>query len=222
MWDQLDPDIHVHVWGLIWHSYSHTIKGCASPQSLGGENVPWRVSEANKDYGMCETYPTLLGVPAAVSDEGLIQASQFRSKGRLPVSYLSLLALKYIAIHAYIGKQRDIHRTTNIACVFQNIQLHAHIRYMHTYTACPHTLHVHIYCMSTYTACAHTFWLWVVGGNTSLRYIHASQGHYRVTTRRHTQCWWGPTSPAVYLLFCTPFFTGVVMAASCHACLHHT
>lgn len=53
--------------------------------SLGGENVPWRVSEANKDYGMCETYPTLLGVPAAVSDEGLIQASQFRSKGRLPV-----------------------------------------------------------------------------------------------------------------------------------------
>ena len=108
---------------------------------------------------MCETYPTLLGVPAAVSDEGLIQASQFRSKGRLPVSYLSLLALKYIAIHAYIGKQRDIHRTTNIACVFQNIQLHAHIRYMHTYTACAHILHVHIHYMSTYTACAHILYV---------------------------------------------------------------
>ena len=55
-------------------------------QSVGGENVPWRVSEANKEYGMCETYPPILGVPASVSDEALVQASQFRSKGRMPVS----------------------------------------------------------------------------------------------------------------------------------------
>ena len=34
---------------------------------------------------MCETYPPTLGVPASVSDEALIQASQFRSKGRMPV-----------------------------------------------------------------------------------------------------------------------------------------
>ena len=34
---------------------------------------------------MCETYPTVLGVPAAVSDEMLGVVAQFRSKGRLPV-----------------------------------------------------------------------------------------------------------------------------------------
>ena len=55
-------------------------------QSLGGEGVPWRISEANKEYGMCETYPPILGVPTSVSDEALVQASQFRSKGRMPVS----------------------------------------------------------------------------------------------------------------------------------------
>ena len=55
-------------------------------QSVGAENVPWRVSEANKDYNMCETYPTILGVPASVNDDTLILASQFRSKGRMPVS----------------------------------------------------------------------------------------------------------------------------------------
>ncbi|CAI8029274.1 Myotubularin-related protein 2, partial [Geodia barretti] len=34
---------------------------------------------------MCETYPTILGVPASVNDETLVLASQFRSKGRMPV-----------------------------------------------------------------------------------------------------------------------------------------
>ena len=55
-------------------------------QSVGAENVPWRISETNSDYSMCETYPTILGVPASVNDETLVLASQFRSKGRMPVS----------------------------------------------------------------------------------------------------------------------------------------
>ncbi|CAI8029271.1 Myotubularin-related protein 2 [Geodia barretti] len=53
--------------------------------SVGAENVPWRISETNSDYSMCETYPTILGVPASVNDETLVLASQFRSKGRMPV-----------------------------------------------------------------------------------------------------------------------------------------
>ena len=59
---------------------------CTPTQSVSAENVPWRISEANTDYSMCETYPPILGVPASVNDETLVLASQFRSKGRMPVS----------------------------------------------------------------------------------------------------------------------------------------
>ena len=71
----------------MYCTYTHELYVvCVYMQSVGGENVPWRISEANKEYGVCETYPPILGIPASVSDEALAQASQFRSKARLPVS----------------------------------------------------------------------------------------------------------------------------------------
>lgn len=71
-------------------------------QLVGGENVPWRISEANTEYGMCETYPKVLGVPAAINDENLVAASQFRSKGRMPVSNISLwyILRVYVYVHS--------------------------------------------------------------------------------------------------------------------------
>eukprot|EP00013_Stygamoeba_regulata_P008016 CAMPEP_0177681970 /NCGR_PEP_ID=MMETSP0447-20121125/31008_1 /TAXON_ID=0 /ORGANISM="Stygamoeba regulata, Strain BSH-02190019" /LENGTH=832 /DNA_ID=CAMNT_0019191439 /DNA_START=63 /DNA_END=2561 /DNA_ORIENTATION=- len=45
----------------------------------------WRLSEANQDYSLCSTYPQLLVVPAAASDEELRQVAQHRSRGRLAV-----------------------------------------------------------------------------------------------------------------------------------------
>ncbi len=57
-----------------------------SCQRLDSGNVPWRISTINQDYSLCETYPPILGVPAACSDEEIRAVAQFRSKGRLPVS----------------------------------------------------------------------------------------------------------------------------------------
>ena len=72
-------------------------------QSVGGENVPWRVSEVNREYSMCETYPPIMGVPAAVSDEGLVLASQFRSKGRMPVRCAAVtVSFSWKHVHLYV------------------------------------------------------------------------------------------------------------------------
>ena len=55
-------------------------------QQVGAENVPWRVTDLNKDFSLCETYPTVLGVPANATEDDLRVVAQFRSKGRIPVS----------------------------------------------------------------------------------------------------------------------------------------
>lgn len=45
----------------------------------------WRLTEVNKDFELCATYPALLVVPAVVSDEILWGSARFRSKSRIPV-----------------------------------------------------------------------------------------------------------------------------------------
>ncbi|XP_064390000.1 myotubularin-related protein 2-like [Halichondria panicea] len=52
---------------------------------VGKEDVPWRISTVNQDFKLCETYPQLIGVPLATSDEDLKAVASFRSKGRIPV-----------------------------------------------------------------------------------------------------------------------------------------
>ena len=44
----------------------------------------WRISEINKDYRMCPSYPPLILVPACISDEKLEVAAKFRSSRRIP------------------------------------------------------------------------------------------------------------------------------------------
>ncbi len=56
-------------------------------QGVGKEDVPWRISTVNQEFKLCETYPQLLGVPLATSDEDLKAVASFRSKGRIPVSH---------------------------------------------------------------------------------------------------------------------------------------
>lgn len=49
----------------------------------------WRVSQANKDYKLCSTYPETILVPKTITDESLVKVAQFRCLGRFPVlSYL--------------------------------------------------------------------------------------------------------------------------------------
>ncbi|EFN79213.1 Myotubularin-related protein 3 [Harpegnathos saltator] len=44
----------------------------------------WRISQINKDYRMCPSYPPQLLVPACISDETLETVAKFRSSRRIP------------------------------------------------------------------------------------------------------------------------------------------
>ncbi|KAJ7530934.1 hypothetical protein O6H91_14G025600 [Diphasiastrum complanatum] len=48
-------------------------------------DIHYRLSDANADYTMCPTYPSLFVVPASVSDDEVQQAAIFRARGRVPV-----------------------------------------------------------------------------------------------------------------------------------------
>ena len=51
---------------------------------MGIPNKFWRLTTKNNDYTLCDTYPSLLAVPANISDELLMKATKFRSRGRIP------------------------------------------------------------------------------------------------------------------------------------------
>ena len=56
---------------------------------VGLRATQWRISTVNLDYSLCDTYPSVLAVPSACSDEKLLAAAKFRSRGRIPIlSYL--------------------------------------------------------------------------------------------------------------------------------------
>ncbi|XP_051842526.1 myotubularin-related protein 6 isoform X3 [Antechinus flavipes] len=48
-------------------------------------NLNWKLSDANQDYKICETYPRDLYVPRAANKPTIVGSSKFRSKGRFPV-----------------------------------------------------------------------------------------------------------------------------------------
>lgn len=45
----------------------------------------YRVTDMNRNYGICPTYPTQLVVPAPITDAEIREIAEFRSKGRLPI-----------------------------------------------------------------------------------------------------------------------------------------
>ena len=45
----------------------------------------WRISEVNRRFQICSTYPKFLAVPYDADDDVLCQSAAFRAKGRLPV-----------------------------------------------------------------------------------------------------------------------------------------
>jgi hypothetical protein len=46
---------------------------------------PWRECNLNQNYTLCPTYPSLLIMPAAITDHTVQEASSYRTKGRLPM-----------------------------------------------------------------------------------------------------------------------------------------
>ncbi|KAL4597399.1 myotubularin-related protein 9-like isoform X4 [Arapaima gigas] len=45
----------------------------------------WRLSQVNRDYGVCPSYPPAVIVPVSVDDKLLVKAARFRQGGRFPV-----------------------------------------------------------------------------------------------------------------------------------------
>ncbi|ETV92253.1 hypothetical protein, variant 1 [Aphanomyces invadans] len=46
---------------------------------------PYRVTDANRSYGLCPTYPPQFVVPSAMTDAQVAAVASFRSKGRMPL-----------------------------------------------------------------------------------------------------------------------------------------
>ncbi|XP_073252386.1 phosphatidylinositol-3,5-bisphosphate 3-phosphatase MTMR6-like [Porites lutea] len=51
---------------------------------MGLPNSEWCCSTLNKDYKICDTYPSILYLPVAASNPVLVGSARFRSRGRLP------------------------------------------------------------------------------------------------------------------------------------------
>ncbi|XP_026173215.1 myotubularin isoform X2 [Mastacembelus armatus] len=51
----------------------------------GLPNIKWRITFINKNYELCDTYPTVLAVPFKSKEEDLRRVAAFRSRGRIPV-----------------------------------------------------------------------------------------------------------------------------------------
>ncbi|WAR17778.1 MTMR9-like protein [Mya arenaria] len=64
-----------------WHAF-HQESEKNRYKSLLKED--WRISTANKEYRLCQSYPQSLFVPKAVTDEMLVKVAQFRQNGRFP------------------------------------------------------------------------------------------------------------------------------------------
>ncbi|XP_051790464.1 myotubularin-related protein 8 [Erpetoichthys calabaricus] len=62
-----------------------TVDVNADFQHMGLPNDYWEITDINATYGVCSTYPALLGVPKTASKPTIVGSSKFRSRGRFPV-----------------------------------------------------------------------------------------------------------------------------------------
>ena len=82
-----------------------------------GLPASWRLSRVNESYTMSPTYPSIIGVPASVTDEALLRVANFRSKGRLPgVDVMMMMMMMMMMIlhlcnacifSAVVGQQQE-------------------------------------------------------------------------------------------------------------------
>ncbi|KAM8953861.1 myotubularin-related protein 9 [Pelodytes ibericus] len=64
-----------------WHSFLPEQEF----QQLNSETDEWRLSEVNRDFSICPSYPPVVTVPKSIDDEALRKVGQFRHGGRFPV-----------------------------------------------------------------------------------------------------------------------------------------
>ncbi|KAF3434136.1 hypothetical protein FNV43_RR25239 [Rhamnella rubrinervis] len=82
-----DPQVRLlnEYFRLLGKSSSHASMSMIEDQSFTLSNDSWRISSANSNYTMCQSYPFALIVPKCIADEDILQASTFRARCRLPV-----------------------------------------------------------------------------------------------------------------------------------------
>ena len=65
---------------------SHLLPGDAEvPPPPASFETAWRISEVNRDFNLCPTYPELVATPCKADDSLLRQSAAFRARGRIPV-----------------------------------------------------------------------------------------------------------------------------------------
>lgn len=52
---------------------------------IGFKRDEWRITDSNKDFAVCDTYPRRFVVPNAISDDDVAEIAKFRARGRIPV-----------------------------------------------------------------------------------------------------------------------------------------
>ncbi|KAI4177158.1 MAG: hypothetical protein LQ343_000640 [Gyalolechia ehrenbergii] len=75
------PEKEINGWDLYNAKREWRRLGISEKDSDKG----WRISKINTDYSFSATYPALLVVPSAISDNTLNYAGRYRSRARLPV-----------------------------------------------------------------------------------------------------------------------------------------
>lgn len=76
-------------------------------ERLQFEGDSWRISDANKNYKLCPTYPPYLIVPSCINDETLECVAKFRSSRRIPavvwrsVEYYLLICIYFFLLLFY-------------------------------------------------------------------------------------------------------------------------
>jgi len=63
----------------------------------------WRISNLNRTYKLCPTYPSLLVFPREMKDEAMVEAAAYRKKGRLPACVWRLGAVRKAYIQGAAG-----------------------------------------------------------------------------------------------------------------------
>ncbi|RYE83115.1 MAG: hypothetical protein EOO65_04455 [Methanosarcinales archaeon] len=69
----------------VYNAYEELERlGLFSYREPGSKRALWRVSDANRAFGLCDTYPATLAFPDSVTDDTLAAAAAFRARARLP------------------------------------------------------------------------------------------------------------------------------------------
>eukprot|EP01052_Picozoa_sp_SAG31_P015888 SAG31_NODE_1034_length_10228_cov_89.107316_13_plen_587_part_00 len=106
---------------------SHSPRGFACSEELErigvAESGLWRISDLNKDWSLCRTYPAALAVPILADEETLRGSAAFRSKHRLPVlswldrhSHAAILRCAQPLVGLLGHHSRDDERLLELCC----------------------------------------------------------------------------------------------------------